>query len=168
LAVSGSFVALAFGLVAAVAPAGAEVAPPGAPQFGKIYSLASSPANCMDVSGGNTFDGTPVLAYTCHNADNQQWTYRLGSNTILASGGANLGACLDVGGDHVSNGSPVQIWGCNGTGAQVWRIVGQSLYNPQSGRCLDDPSGQIHQLQIWDCNFGGNANQNWDIVGYTS
>ncbi|MDF2261457.1 ricin-type beta-trefoil lectin domain protein [Streptomyces ferralitis] len=74
--------------------------------------------------------------------------------------------CMDVGGDHISNGSPVQIWTCNGTGAQVWRIIGQSLYNPQSGRCLDDPSGQIAQLQIWDCNIGGNANQNWDIVGY--
>jgi len=30
-----------------------------------------------------------------------------------------------------------------------------SLYNPQSGRCLDDPSGITtngEQLQVWDCN----------------
>ncbi|WP_153469088.1 RICIN domain-containing protein [Streptomyces kaniharaensis] len=41
-----------------------------------------------------------------------------------------------------------------------------STHQLQSGRCLDDPSGQVAQLQIWDCNFGGNANQHWDIVGY--
>lgn len=55
-----------------------------------------------------------------------------------------------------ANGTPTQLWDCNGTGAQTWvtRSDG-TLFNPQSGRCLDD-SGNKQQpgdiLQIWDCN----------------
>jgi hypothetical protein len=38
------------------------------------------------------------------------------------------------------------------------------LLNPQSGRCLDDPGGSTTwgtQLEIWDCNGGGN--QQWNL-----
>jgi hypothetical protein len=156
-------------LAALPAPARAEVVPPGAPPLGKIYALASSPANCVDLAGDIDPDGQPILAYTCHNADNQQWSYETFTNTIHSGiQDPNRRLCIGIGGDTISNGSPIEIFDCDGSGSQVWRIIGQSLYNPQSGRCLDDPSGQIGQLQIWDCNFGGNANQNWDIVGYNA
>ena len=39
-----------------------------------------------------------------------------------------------------------------------------SLYNPQSGKCLDDTNWATTpgvQLQIWDCT--GNANQKWNL-----
>jgi ricin-type beta-trefoil lectin protein len=39
-----------------------------------------------------------------------------------------------------------------------------SLYNPQSGKCLDDTNWATNpgvQLQIWDCT--GNANQKWNL-----
>ncbi|HET7245854.1 MAG TPA: RICIN domain-containing protein [Streptosporangiaceae bacterium] len=39
-----------------------------------------------------------------------------------------------------------------------------SLYNPQSGKCLDDTNWAANpgvQLQIWDCT--GNANQKWNL-----
>jgi hypothetical protein len=40
-----------------------------------------------------------------------------------------------------------------------------SLYNPQSGRCLDDPAGNTAsgtQLQIYDCN--GLWTQVWHVA----
>jgi hypothetical protein len=162
-----SVTALAFGLVTSAIPASAEVVPPGSPQYGKIYALASSPANCMDSAGGEAYPGDAVLSYWCHNADNQQWTYNIYTHQIVSGLQGREAFCVDIGGDQGSNGSPIIDNVCSPSASQVWRIEDQSLYNPQSGKCLDDPSGQIHQLQIWDCNIGGNANQNWDIVGYT-
>jgi hypothetical protein len=163
LAVLLTLVALLLGLAAA-APAGAEVIPPGSPAWGKIYGLESSPANCVDVEGGSSRPGTPIDVYYCHNDDNQQWQYRIGNNTILSA----YDGCLDVVGGGTSDGTPVDLYNCNGTGAQVWRIIGQTLYNPQSGKCLDDTAygGPGTPLEIWDCN--GGSNQNWDIIGYTS
>jgi beta-glucosidase len=51
----------------------------------------------------------------------------------------------------------------NGTSAQVWqRQAGGALYNPQSGKGLDDTNWSATpgtQLQIWSCT--GAANQQW-------
>ena len=51
------------------------------------------------------------------------------------------------------------------TGAQVWQPQSDgALYNPQSGKCLDDTNWSTTpgtQLQIWDCT--GNANQQWSL-----
>jgi hypothetical protein len=42
---------------------------------------------------------------------------------------------------------------------QVWvQQANGTLFNPQSGRCLDDPSGYTAngtRLQLWDCNGAG-------------
>ncbi|NUR70397.1 MAG: RICIN domain-containing protein, partial [Hamadaea sp.] len=62
-------------------------------------------------------------------------------------------------------GVQVQLYDCNGTGAQVWQQQADgSLRNPQSGRCLDSPSGATAngtRLQIWDCN--GSAAQKFAL-----
>jgi hypothetical protein len=61
-----------------------------------------------------------------------------------------------VSGGATANGTPVQLWDCNGTAAQVWTSRSDgTLYNPQSGRCLDDSGNHQQQgdaLQIYDCN----------------
>jgi hypothetical protein len=146
-------------------------APAYADTYGKIYSLVSSPANCMQ--GSNLFNNDHNFLYQaftdgCSSWDSQQWSYYTGNQTI--SNGMYGGGrwCLDVEYGNTANGSPVALFPCNGDDpAQKWVVVGQSLVNPQSGRCLDDPNGATRvQLQLWDCNIGGNANQNWDIVGY--
>jgi hypothetical protein len=55
--------------------------------------------------------------------------------------------CLELVGNGTANFAKVEPWGCNGVGGQQWvaRSDG-SLYNPQSGRCLDDPSAIT---QVW-------------------
>jgi hypothetical protein len=59
----------------------------------------------------------------------------------------------------------VDLYDCNGTGSQVFIPQSNgSLYNPQSGKCLDDPNSSTTegtQLQLWDCN-GSNAQQ-WHL-----
>jgi hypothetical protein len=53
-------------------------------------------------------------------------------------------------------GTKVELWDCNGVGGQKWvQQANGSLLNPQSGLCLDDPSGNTAdgtQLQIYTCN----------------
>jgi hypothetical protein len=50
----------------------------------------------------------------------------------------SFGKCLDIQGNGTANVTKVQLWDCDGAGGQQWvaRADG-SLYNPQSGRCLD-------------------------------
>ncbi|WP_294004767.1 RICIN domain-containing protein [Streptomyces sp.] len=52
--------------------------------------------------------------------------------------------------------TPSPRWG---VGGQKWvQQADGSLLNPQSGRCLDSPSGATAngtRLQIWDCNGSG-------------
>jgi hypothetical protein len=68
-------------------------------------------------------------------------------------------------GTHPQRRATVDLYDCNDTAAQVF--ISQSdgaLYNPQSGKCLDDTNWSTTpgtQLQIWDCT--GNANQKWSL-----
>ena len=60
-------------------------------------------------------------------------------------------------------GTKLELYDCNGVGGQKWvPQANGSLLNPQSGLCLDDPSGNTTngtQLQIYTCN--GNSSQKW-------
>jgi hypothetical protein len=113
---------------------------------------------CMDVRGANSANGTPVQVYTCNGTNAQQWTVASG-NTLQA-----LGKCLDIIGGGTANGTLVDLYSCNNTGAQVFTPESNGeLYNPQSGKCLDDTNwgGSGTQLQIWACTDG--TNQQWHL-----
>jgi ricin-type beta-trefoil lectin protein len=72
---------------------------------------------------------------------------------------------MDIYAGGTANGTTVDLYDCNNTGAQVFiPQANGSLYNPQSGKCLDDTNWAANpgvQLQIWDCT--GNANQKWNL-----
>ena len=90
--------------------------------------------------------------YDCKTlAADQHWLGNVyGAHTL-----STLGRCLDVNGNGTANGTHVELYDCNGAGGQQWIVQPDgSIKNPQSGRCLDDPSGhrERHALQIYDCN----------------
>jgi lysophospholipase L1-like esterase len=129
----------------------------GSPTAGAAGSVASGIAGkCLDVSGGNTANGTPVQIWTCNHSAAQTWTpYSDGSLRAL-------GKCLDAVSGGTSNGTLTDLYDCNGTGAQVWQSYNGGYRNMVSGRCLDDPNSSATdgtRLVIWDCN--GGANQKW-------
>lgn len=80
----------------------------------------------------------------------------------------NQGKCLDARNGGTANGTPVDLWTCNGTGSQVF-IPGDNfrpgledtLYNPQSNKCVDIPGNAMTPtyLHLWDCN--GTPAQAW-------
>jgi hypothetical protein len=113
---------------------------------------------CLDDRNASTANYNPIQVYTCDNTNAQQWT--VASNGSLQT----LGMCMDVNGGNTTNGTVVNLYTCNSTGAQNW--VAQpsgDLVNPQSGKCLEDPSngGSGTQLVIEDCN--GAADQKWNL-----
>ncbi|MFG1689030.1 ricin-type beta-trefoil lectin domain protein [Nonomuraea sp. NPDC049269] len=114
---------------------------------------------CLDVTGGNSADGTPVQMWTCFGGANQQWT-RASEGTLRS-----LGKCLDVSGGSTANGARPQLYSCNGSAAQQWSYTtGRDLVNPVSGKCLDvvdNAATDGARLQIWTCT--GAANQKWTV-----
>jgi hypothetical protein len=112
---------------------------------------------CADVRSGDIASGTPVQAYDCNAAPNQQ--FELAGITIYALGAQR---CLDVLYGGTAAGTKVDSATCNGTGAQQWYYYRGQLVNINSGKCLDaGNSVNLTQLVINSCN---NSNsQQWQI-----
>ena len=114
---------------------------------------------CMEDSGGNTANSTPVVIDSC-GAAGQTWTSY--SDSSLRSGGK----CLDAASGGTANGTKLQVYDCNGSGSQVWQASAGRYQNPQSGRCVDDPAGSTvngTQLQLYDCSAA--AEEQWSAPG---
>ena len=129
------------------------------PPTGTTGPITGYQGLCVDVRGANSTDFTPVQVYTCNGTNAQQWTVVQAGSTLQA-----LGKCMDINGGGTADGTTVDLYDCNNTGAQVF--IPQSngeLYNPQSGKCLDDTGygGSGTQLQIWAC--ADTANQQWSL-----
>jgi phosphatidylinositol-3-phosphatase len=132
--------------------------------FGVGGAAAAGPVTgyqglCLDVWAGGVINGPPpVQVYDCNHGANQSWT-RPGDGTLRS-----LGKCLEVQGGNTGNATPVQQNDCSGAGAQQWTPQANGeLFNPQSGRCLDDSryGGSGTHLIIYDCNDG--TNQQWKL-----
>jgi hypothetical protein len=72
---------------------------------------------CLDVSGGGSADGTPIIFWSCHGGDNQKWA-------VVPSGLIRSinGKCLDVSGGVSANGTPIILWSCHGGENQNWIV----------------------------------------------
>jgi Ricin-type beta-trefoil lectin domain len=150
---SGGTMSVAY--VAAYSTSGGGTTPPS----GTTGPITGYQGLCVDVRGANSTNFTPVQVYTCNGTNAQQWTVVQAGSTLQA-----LGKCMDINGGGTANGTTVDLYDCNNTGAQVF--IPQSngeLYNPQSGKCLDDTGygGSGTQLQIWAC--ADTSNQQWSL-----
>ena len=66
---------------------------------------------CVELSGGNTENGTPILINTCNNAKQQQWYYNHFESGYVYYAG-DQSKCIDLPGSDVTNGNKLQIWDC--------------------------------------------------------
>jgi predicted alpha-1,2-mannosidase len=119
----------------------------------------TSTGKCVDDRGSGTSNGTAVQIYTCNGTSAQSWTV-VPDHTLQV-----LTDCLDVKDGGTAGGTLVQLHTCNGTGAEQWvPDAAGELVNPQSGRCLTDPSAngtKGTQLDIATCT--GAAGQVWTL-----
>ncbi len=122
----------------------------------------NSTQNCVDVDGRDLRQLQLVVqTYSCETivtknpeSQDQKWVYHRDTQTVTS-----LGLCLDIDRNATANFSKLQVYTCNNAGGQKWLFrADESVFNPQSGRCLDIPQGQHDRqtLQIYDC-IGGDA-----------
>ena len=74
-------------------------------------------ARCIDISGGDSTDGTPLQLYDCNGSAAQTWSLP-GDGTVRA-----MAKCMDVRGGSDADGTPVQIYTCNSSASQQWTYV---------------------------------------------
>ena len=144
---TGDPVAVASGIAAGLPP----VAPTG--------PITGIGGKCVDITNGNSADGTPLQLYTCNGTAAQSWTV-VGDGTLRADG-----KCMDVRNGATTAGTVVQLYSCNGTPAQSWLYrADRTLQNTKSGLCLDAKGGSSADgtpLIIWTCT--ANQNQLWNL-----
>ena len=126
---------------------------------------------CLDDAGDLTTNLNPIILWQCNTQVNQTWTvFQSPDNAdavIIALPETLLSGlkCLDIYQGGTANGTPVELYTCNNGPNQDWiPLAGGALYNPNSGKCLDDPAYQTNgaQLQIYTCHSA--TNQVW--LGY--
>lgn len=123
---------------------------------------------CMDVSRGNTDNGTNIQIYSCNNSPAQQWL-QAGSGIYL---GKDYSKCLDLDHSNTDNGTNIHLWDCNDTPAQRW-IYDVARQSIRSGiafdKCLDlthSSTADGGNIQIFNCNES--PAQQWVIDGIPS
>ncbi|PYC71010.1 hypothetical protein C7C46_27115 [Streptomyces tateyamensis] len=124
-------------------------------------AVSSATTKCLDNNVGGTSPGNPVQIWDCNNSNPQQWAFNP-DGTLRVNGG-----CLDTVNEGTQNNTLVQYATCApGVASQQWFPRGNgSIYNPASGRCLDDPAGNIAsgtRPQLYDCN--GTPSQRWTVT----
>src|SRR4051794_31139373 len=164
---------IASAALAVAAGAGAfAMAPAAAHADTTTYSyrnlyLASSNTNgtmFLDVSGGSTAPGAPVIQYWLNGGANQRWNIAQLPNGTNENVNANSGQCLTT--DGVA-GHGLYQWPCYGGGGQVWSAdftpsasTTHAIKNPASGLKVDIYGNSPWPGAVVDAYYGtGNSNQ---------
>ncbi|WP_075028235.1 RICIN domain-containing protein [Streptomyces mirabilis] len=102
-----------------------------------IWSHATG--RCIDVSGGQGKDGTPLDIWDCGSGARMTWQFR-SDGTVRA-----MGKCMDVAWGSTADGATIQLANCSGNPAQRFRLnPAHDLVNPQADKCRGR-AGQGHR-----------------------
>jgi len=74
-------------------------------------------SSCMDITGANYNNSTPIQLYSCWGGANQQWQAENGQLVNPASG-----KCLDDPNSNTANGTQLILYACNGGSNQQWHL----------------------------------------------
>jgi poly(3-hydroxybutyrate) depolymerase len=119
-----------------------------------LFRLRSEAAGrCLDVSGANSANGTPMLVWDCHTNANQQFTRNAQALQVLSK-------CLETPLNAVP-GTRTRIWDCNGGANQQWTLNDNgTITNTQSGLCLEvGATANGTPVNVATCST--NPNQRW-------
>ncbi len=140
---------------------------------GGTHRLASfaDPLQCIDVAGGATADGTPILGFDCHGGENQQFELlRDGTthNQLIARGLGSLGLSCVSGPAPAAGTALVQLQCAPGLG-QEWLFrwlpngIGYRLHSRRdANQCLTRPAGAPSGAPLVEALCSGEAaSQRW-------
>ena len=132
---------------------------------------------CLDLSAGNTANGSNVQQWSCDGSNsNQIFNFsKVGSYYEIKH--AASGKCLDVADYGTSNGTNIYLWDCHGDDNQLWTLSSNTntsdardftIKSKQSGKCMDLSAGGSSNgtnIQLWTCS-SNNANQDFALIKY--
>jgi hypothetical protein len=146
--------ALAAATLCPVSPASATVLP------GFHQLMNRQTAECLDVTGAATDNGTEVKIWRCVGAGNQLWQPVPVTGSLVELQVQHTGKCLSIQGAATRGANVVQDV-CVGSPKQLWRITGapdgwsevRSLLQDVIGgstvqMCLDKAGGDV---TVWPC-----------------
>lgn len=110
---------------------------------------------CLNVQGGGSDDGTPIILWDCVGLDNEEWTQPDDQGQIRGLGDK----CLAVQDGVSDSGTPIVLTSCDGSDGQQWYIQGQQVVG-LAGKCLNvsgADSSNGAQVILWDCTDTDNA-----------
>jgi alpha-galactosidase len=117
-----------------------------APVLRQVVGVAGK---CVAAARGFASSGNPAVVSDCSGALNQLWNLQSDGTVHLA------GNCLDIAGGAATGGASIDVTPCTGSSAQQWQYQpNDTLGNPGSGLCLDDPNASTvngTQLRVWQC-----------------
>jgi len=117
---------------------------------------------CMNLWGGNAYNGADIRLYNCSAADNEKWYYETSTGLIRSQLDPNY--CLDMAGGNVSNGGNVQVWSCiEGHQNMTWDIIGDTLRPRVNHNYAIDAFGTSSGNNIGLWSVHGGSNQSWTI-----
>jgi len=132
------------------------------------YRLVSRKSNkVMDVTGGSTTDGAPLVQGGWHGTDSQQWDLAYLGNGQYKLTGVASNKLLEVMSASTSNGAVVQIWPSTNNNGQKWTVIPAGdgtfkLLNVNSGKAVDVSGGSTADgAAVIQWPDSGAVNQRW-------
>jgi hypothetical protein len=117
---------------------------------------------CLTDTGDSAAHGAQVEISTCNGSGSERWEYIPAASPGAAGLVKIHGKCLSVR-TGTANGARATLQSCAGSAGQKWAYQSlDHLYNPNSGKCLDDPGRSRKngtQVVLWSC--GGGSGESW-------
>ncbi|MFJ6465561.1 RICIN domain-containing protein [Streptomyces sp. NPDC091387] len=124
----------------------------------------------MDVSGGNTANGSGVVQWPSTAGVNQQWTLHRLRGNVYTLVGVGSGKCLDVPGRSAEQGTRLDVWTCDNGTNQQWALQAAGTYSSSSNASyalVNLGSGWVVDVPK-ESTTPGTALQQWAATGGTN
>jgi len=73
---------------------------------------------CIDLPGGNAYNGNKLQLWGCNGGDSQNWAWDNGQIKYAADDSF----CIDLPGGNAENGNQLWLWECSDGDSQQWSI----------------------------------------------
>ena len=140
--------------------------PPGG---GYVEIVSRHSGKCLDVAGGSTVPGAPVLQWSCHGGANQQWRLEPAGGGAMRIISRHSGQALDVAGGSTVDGAAILQWPVHGGDNQAWTLEPAAdgyvrLVVRHSGKAMDVEFGStVDGARVLQWSPHNGANQQWLI-----
>jgi len=116
---------------------------------------------CVDLPGGDAFNGNRLWLWECNGKNSQIWVF----DNFQIRYGMDENFCIDA--SDQSNGVQLWLWECNGNEQQTWAYGDDGMVYISGGSfstCLDHFEGNYDNgqaLHVWECSYADN--QKWGL-----